>query len=132
MSSTSSRTNSLGRASTDCHYYLSANRVCDRQRPLCQTCDEGVCTGYSLTLTWNEGLESRGKFRGKATPVDDITEAGVQGRKESSVVESTIQFECFDPSQIPRKRKRGSHGSSQKSKSPRISTLQDPVIETLG
>ena len=104
-----SRTNSLGRASTDCHSCLSANRVCDRQRPWCRTCAEGACSGYSLTLTWNEGIASRGKFRGKTTPVDDVS-AGVQRKAPSE--ESTIQFESYDPNQVQRKRKRGSRTSS--------------------
>lgn len=76
---------------------------------------------YSLTLTWNEGIASRGKFRGKATPVGQVS--AIQERKEPVEAESTIQFECYDPNQVPRKRK-----AELKPKAPTL-TFQDPVAE---
>lgn len=104
------RTNSLGRATTDCHGCLTANRICDRERPWCRTCEPGCCSGYSQTLTWNEGIASRGKFRGKSLPVTEQT--NVQKRSKPSDG-AELQFECYDPTQTLRKRKRNS-------KSPRI------------
>ena len=49
-----SRTNSLGRAKTDCHTCSRTRQQCDRQRPRCGTCNNSgrVCGGYTLDLTW--------------------------------------------------------------------------------
>ena len=49
-----SRTNSLGRAKSDCHTCSRTHQVCDRQRPRCGTCNNIglICGGYSLNLTW--------------------------------------------------------------------------------
>ena len=58
------RTNSLGRAKTDCHTCSQNRRACDRQRPRCGTClQRGIlCGGYALDLTWttsNTGRSSK-------------------------------------------------------------------------
>lgn len=112
------RTNSLGRATTDCHGCLTANRLCDRERPWCRTCEQGCCSGYSQTLTWNEGIASRGKFRGKSLPVTEQT--NVQKKNKPS---DELQFECYDPTQAQvRKRKRNSTSTS-----PRIQNRQTRV-----
>jgi len=73
MSATSTRTKS-GRAGNDCHNCVSAKRQCDRRWPWCRTCQEqeGVrCQGYPISLTWNVGVASRGKLRGRKIPVHD-------------------------------------------------------------
>ena len=49
-----SRTNSLGRAKSDCHTCSRTHQACDRQRPRCGTCNDIglICGGYALDLTW--------------------------------------------------------------------------------
>ena len=56
------RTNSLGRAKTDCHTCSQYRRTCDRQRPRCDTClHRGIlCGGYALDLTWTTSNSRRG------------------------------------------------------------------------
>lgn len=58
---TAPRTNSLGRAKTDCHTCSQYHRTCDRQRPRCGTCiHRGIlCGGYALDLTWTTGKSRR-------------------------------------------------------------------------
>ena len=55
------RTNSLGRAKTDCHTCSQYRRTCDRQRPRCGTClhRDILCGGYALDLTWTTGNSRR-------------------------------------------------------------------------
>lgn len=55
------RTNSLGRAKTDCHTCSQYRRTCDRQRPRCGTClHRGIlCGGYALDLTWTTSNSRR-------------------------------------------------------------------------
>src|SRR5271156_2367251 len=72
--STSPRTKASRCAPNDCHNCVSAHRDCDRRRPWCRTCQdqEGVrCQGYPISLTWNVGVASRGKLRGRKIPVHD-------------------------------------------------------------
>ncbi|SLM34267.1 Zn(2)-C6 fungal-type DNA-binding domain [Lasallia pustulata] len=56
------RTNSLGRAKTDCHTCSQYRRTCDRQRPRCGTClhRDILCGGYALDLTWTTSNSRRG------------------------------------------------------------------------
>ncbi|KAI9729269.1 MAG: hypothetical protein M1834_006939 [Cirrosporium novae-zelandiae] len=66
------RTNSLGRAKSDCHTCAKENRSCDRQRPKCGTCLRLnlTCGGYVLDLSWRDGLSSRKPFNPGATSAD--------------------------------------------------------------
>ncbi|EXJ84971.1 hypothetical protein A1O3_05646 [Capronia epimyces CBS 606.96] len=48
------RTNSLAFAKSDCHTCKTLRRVCDRQRPICTTCQTAgdACEGFQTRLIW--------------------------------------------------------------------------------
>lgn len=72
---TTRRTNSLGRAKSDCHTCSRFSRKCDRQRPRCSTCEqhEVLCGGYVLNLSWTENICVRSRAsRSSSLVADDV------------------------------------------------------------
>lgn len=64
-------------AKNDCFACLKVGQSCDRVRPYCGQCllKGQECSGYKTDLTWNVGVASRGKLRGKTLPVHKASEA---------------------------------------------------------
>lgn len=81
----SKRTNSLGRAESDCHTCQSSKRHCDRQRPRCSVCvtSGNNCGGYVQAWNWLGGVASRGKLSRKTYPAPRIGD--VSSAKEGHV-----------------------------------------------
>ncbi len=65
------RTNSLGRAKSDCHTCSEKSRSCDRQRPRCTTCEHHnvLCGGYILPLFWQSNVSLRSRASRSTSPV---------------------------------------------------------------
>lgn len=64
-------------AKNDCFACLKIGQTCDRVRPYCGQCllKGQECSGYKTDLTWNIGVASRGKLRGKTLPVHKASQA---------------------------------------------------------
>lgn len=81
----SNRTNSLGRAESDCHTCQAFKRHCDRQRPRCSVCATSGdnCGGYVQALSWLGGVASRGKLSRKTSLAPYIGDAS--GEKDDHI-----------------------------------------------
>ncbi|EXJ85836.1 hypothetical protein A1O1_06205 [Capronia coronata CBS 617.96] len=78
----SQRTNSLAFAKSDCHTCKALHRVCDRQRPICTTCQNAgdECKGFQTRLIWEgsdlpsrRGDDSRRRHGIECRPVPSET-----------------------------------------------------------
>ncbi|CCF35298.1 hypothetical protein CH063_01277 [Colletotrichum higginsianum] len=60
----------MGRSRGGCSNCKRRKRKCDETRPDCRACQRrGIqCEGYSTALKWTNGIASRGRFAGAATP----------------------------------------------------------------
>jgi hypothetical protein len=116
---TPSRTNSLAFAKSDCHTCKTKRRNCDRQRPVCSTCQDlgDKCEGFQTRLVWEgsdlpsrrgddsrrrHGLEARG--RTTESPMSPANEARVT-KVASTARRPTREF-AFVPSWPPKPRKK--------------------------
>ncbi|KAH7304655.1 hypothetical protein BKA65DRAFT_602189 [Rhexocercosporidium sp. MPI-PUGE-AT-0058] len=59
-----------GRSRGGCSNCRRRKRKCDETHPGCRACQRrGIqCTGYNTTIRWANGIASRGRFAGAATP----------------------------------------------------------------
>lgn len=120
---TAPRTNSLGRAKTDCHTCSRYRRTCDRQRPRCGTCiHRGIlCGGYALDLTWTTGNSSRSSKvpGGKKPPLsspsvsgeaEPNTETSSKASSATSIPSRQFKFKIGKPKRPRKKSCQGSLG----------------------
>jgi len=116
---TPSRTNSLAFAKSDCHTCKTKRRKCDRQRPVCSTCQDlgDKCEGFQTRLVWEgsdlpsrrgddsrrrHGLEARG--RATESPMSPANDARVT--KTASTVKGSAREFAFVSSWPPKPRKK--------------------------
>ncbi|KAJ5490977.1 hypothetical protein N7539_002544 [Penicillium diatomitis] len=62
-------------AEKDCRQCVKRRIKCDRTLPHCRKCElrDISCSGFDrLQLRWNQGIASRGRFRGKGVPLPKI------------------------------------------------------------
>lgn len=115
------RTNSLGRAKTDCHTCSQYRRTCDRQRPRCGTClHRGIlCGGYALDLTWTTGNSRRsskvpGGIKPPVSPPsasgEAVPDAGTSSKASSATSTPSRQFK-FKIGKPKKPRKKPCQGS---------------------
>ncbi|KIW11120.1 hypothetical protein PV08_10420 [Exophiala spinifera] len=129
MSNVPPRTNSLAFAKSDCHTCKSKQRKCDRQRPICKTCQDAgdKCAGFQTRLVWEgsdlpsrRGDDSRRRHKApaRAEASDGAKTSGTDGGviKRSLPSRKAEREFAFVSSWPPRPRKKHTRKNSVTSK----------------
>lgn len=132
MTNVAPRTNSLAFAKSDCHTCRSKQRKCDRQRPICKTCQEAdeKCAGFQTRLVWEgSDLPSRrgddSRRRHKVPAHAEASDSAKPSGTDAGVIKKSLPSRkadrefAFVSSWPPRQRKKHTRKNSVTSKATR-------------